>query len=102
MQPEFSDQDAAVALQRLLEVTAGSFEERAQLRHALESRIVIEQAKGILSERLRLTIEEAFEVLRSGARSTGTKIHVLAARVVAEPETPAEIVAALRRALERA
>ena len=92
--------EAEVALQRLLEVTAGSFEERAQLRHALESRILIEQAKGMLAERLRLGIGDAFTVLRFGARSTGTKLHVLAERVVTEPDTPAEILAALPRVVD--
>lgn len=98
---DYSEQDASVALQRLLEVTAGSFEERAQLQHALESRIVIEQAKGMLAERLRLSIDQAFEVLRGASRSSGTKIHAMAARVVSEPETPVEVVASLQRTLER-
>ena len=97
----FTDQDASVALQRLLEVTAGSFEERAQLQRALESRIVIEQAKGMLAERLRLSIDEAFEVLRRASRSSGTKIHAMAARVLNEPDTPVEVVVALRQTLEK-
>lgn len=88
----YSELDSQVALQRLLEVTGSSFEERAQLRHALASRIVIEQAKGVLSERLRLSIDEAFEVLRRAARSTGVKLHLLARRVVEERTTPAEVV----------
>ena len=101
MTSAFSEQDVHVALQRLLEVTAASYEERAQLQHALTSRIAIEQAKGILSERLRVSIDDAFTVLRSAARSSGTKIHVLAARVVEEPESPVEIVTAAARASQR-
>ncbi|MEV7190528.1 GAF and ANTAR domain-containing protein [Streptomyces sp. NPDC093510] len=43
--------------------------ERAQLRAALSSRIVIEQAKGILAERWHATPDEAFDALRQHARS---------------------------------
>ncbi len=68
----------------------------AQLKHALTSRIIIEQAKGVLAERLATTIDDAFQLLRGSAR-TRTKIHDLAARVVNEPETPAEISATIQR-----
>ena len=38
--------------------------ERAeQLQHALESRIVVEQAKGMLAERYSLTPDEAYELI---------------------------------------
>jgi hypothetical protein len=53
-----------------------------QLQTALESRVVIEQAKGVLAERLALSPDEAFEILRSSARSSGRKIHALAQDVV--------------------
>lgn len=66
--------------------------ERAiQLQTALESRVAIEQAKGMLAERLGITVDEAFELLRSAARKNGTKLHGLAEEVVRSPETPAEI-----------
>src|SRR4051812_39480908 len=39
------------AIRRLLAVTGASFERRAQLERALETRIAVEQAKGILAER---------------------------------------------------
>lgn len=64
--------------------------ENAQLRQALESRIVIEQAKGILLERCGLTVEGAFSLLRHAARSNRMNIHELAAKVISDPETPAE------------
>ena len=64
--------------------------ENSQLSQALESRIVIEQAKGILYERYGLTVEGAFSLLRHAARSNRMNIHELAAKVVAYPETPAE------------
>jgi hypothetical protein len=63
----------------------------AQLEQALSSRIVIEQAKGILAERYRLDMNRAFEVLRGAARSNRVRIHELAAAVVRSPRTPTAI-----------
>jgi hypothetical protein len=70
----------------------------AQLETALQSRIVIEQAKGILAERLAVTVDEAFEILRYAARSHRTKLHEVAVRVIKERQTPAPIVVAMARA----
>ena len=62
---------------------AQAWRERAeQLQAALDSRVVLEQAKGMLRERIGLPIESAFQLLRSGARGSGQKIHGLAAEVV--------------------
>jgi hypothetical protein len=69
--------------------------ENAQLREALSSRIVIEQAKGVLAERFRINLEEAFELLRGAARSNRMPIHVLAVAVTTGASTPAEIQARL-------
>jgi len=67
--------------------------ERAeQLQAALDSRVVIEQAKGMLRERIGLPIESAFQLLRSGARGSGQKLHGLATEVVASFATPEAIV----------
>jgi AmiR/NasT family two-component response regulator len=95
-------EDLRAALRRALAVVEVSFERRAQLEHALQSRIVIEQAKGILAERLRLTLPEAFEVLRRAARSNGLKAHVVAQAVTEEQETPEIVLEALRKHLSRA
>lgn len=62
-----------------------------QLERALESRIVIEQAKGVLGERYRLDVDEAFEVLRRAARSNRMRIHDLARTVIDSPRTPTPI-----------
>jgi transcriptional regulator with GAF, ATPase, and Fis domain len=40
-----------------------------QLKVALESRVVIEQAKGIIAEHKKISVDEAFEQIRSFARS---------------------------------
>ena len=41
----------------------------SQLEVALESRVVIEQAKGIVAERSHISVDEAFEQIRSFARA---------------------------------
>ncbi len=65
--------------------------ERDQLQTALDTRVVIEQAKGVLVERFRLSPNQAFEALRSAARSSRTALHGLAADVVAMRQTPPEL-----------
>jgi AmiR/NasT family two-component response regulator len=57
--------------------------ENDQLRTALRTRIVIEQAKGMLAERLGLEVDVAFERLRREARTRRMKLHAFAAAVVA-------------------
>ncbi|HZX54481.1 MAG TPA: GAF and ANTAR domain-containing protein [Ilumatobacteraceae bacterium] len=52
------------------------------LQTALNSRVRIEQAKGILAERAAITIDEAFERLRQYARRNGRKLTEVAAGVV--------------------
>jgi AmiR/NasT family two-component response regulator len=85
--------EAEVALVRLLGVTRAAVERSGQLQHALESRIVIEQAKGVLAERFDLDVDAAFELLRRGARSHRRRLRDLAAEVVASRDTPPEISA---------
>lgn len=53
-----------------------------QLQQALDSRVLIEQAKGIYAERAGTTLDQAFEQLRRGARSSGRTLRVVAAEVV--------------------
>jgi GAF domain-containing protein len=54
----------------------------SQLEHALASRVLIEQAKGILAERLRVDPAAAFARLRRYARLRGLGLTELARRVV--------------------
>jgi GAF domain-containing protein len=53
-----------------------------QLQHALNSRIVIEQAKGVLAERSNISMERAFDVLRRHARNHNLKLTDVALAVV--------------------
>jgi PAS domain S-box-containing protein len=87
------DLDAATQFARRLGVVMGVGQARAererlqkqtadQLQTALNTRIIIEQAKGIIAATRNVEIEEAFERLRAYARSHSTRIHEVATRVV--------------------
>ena len=71
-------------------------ERSIQLQKALESRVLLEQAKGILAERLGVDLEAAFEILRTAARSNGHNLHELAVEVVSSPSMPPMLAASLR------
>ena len=87
---------AAADVERLHALVEQLLVRNQQLEQALDSRVVIEQAKGVLAERLELDPERAFELLRRAARNNRVKIHDLAARVVGERDTPGEVTAVLR------
>jgi len=53
-----------------------------QLQTALDSRVIIEQAKGVLAERCRLDMAEAFNRMRALARSTNQRLNKIARGVV--------------------
>lgn len=86
-----SETDLRVA-QGLADVASiGLLQERAvresqmlaeQLQHALNSRVTIEQAKGILAVQGELSVGDAFEKLRSHARSTSTRASEVANRII--------------------
>ncbi len=77
--------------QAMAEVAAiGLIQERAlrersllaeQLQAALNSRVVIEQAKGMLAEYLTLTVDDAFTLLRTYARDHNRKLSDLASDI---------------------
>jgi GAF domain-containing protein len=56
-----------------------------QLQSALNSRIVIEQAKGAVAQTFGVTVEQAFEMLRRHARSHHLRLTDLAHTVVNSP-----------------
>ncbi|MEO5898626.1 MAG: GAF and ANTAR domain-containing protein [Ilumatobacteraceae bacterium] len=85
--------DADIALARALadvatialvqdQATRAAAVREAQLQHALDSRVVIEQAKGMIAERAQLDLDAAFGRLRSHARSNNAKLTDLARRIV--------------------
>ncbi|MCR3754332.1 GAF and ANTAR domain-containing protein [Lentzea californiensis] len=54
-----------------------------QLQGALQSRVLIEQAKGVLSERLQIGMGPAFEALRRHSRSHNQHLSTVAEAVIA-------------------
>jgi transcriptional regulator with GAF, ATPase, and Fis domain len=53
-----------------------------QLQAALESRIAIEQAKGIIAEHLAISVDDAFTLLRNRSRSQNLKLTETARNVI--------------------
>lgn len=79
-------QDQAV---RQSDVRAG------QLQHALDSRVAIEQAKGMLAERVNVDMDEAFRMLRGHARSSQSLLTTVAIQVVEGTLAIEEVAAAI-------
>jgi GAF domain-containing protein len=60
-----------------------------QLQNALDSRVIIEQAKGMLASNHRVSVDEAFERLRNHSRQNNVPLRVVAQAVVSlELEIP--------------
>jgi len=89
---EWSDEDIAVA--GVLADVATSYVVNAsklrqqeqlseQLQAALESRVVIEQAKGITAYKHAVTIEQAYQLMRRHARSNNASLRLVAEAIVA-------------------
>jgi hypothetical protein len=62
----------------------------ARLQGALNSRIVIEQAKGVLAERRRISADAAFALLRDHARNHNLRLAEVAREVASSPVAAAE------------
>jgi AmiR/NasT family two-component response regulator len=56
----------------------------AQLNNALNSRVIIEQAKGMICQSTRCDMDEAFNRLRAHARNHNVGLTDLATRLVAK------------------
>lgn len=90
--PGALDEDTVGLAQALVDVaTAGILHERTlrhrelvveQLQTTLDSRVLVEQAKGILAERLQITAADAFTLLCEHAHTTNQRLVDLAAAVV--------------------
>lgn len=93
---DFQDTDVTV-MQALADVASiALLQERAirrgevlseQLQGALNSRIVIEQAKGAVAQARGVSVDEAFASIRSYARSNNQRLTDVAHRIVADPAT---------------
>ena len=69
-----------------------------RLRTALISRVVVEQAKGYLRERLNVSVEDAFKLLRRYARTNSDHLTEVARRLITDPDGRQPILAALQNA----
>jgi hypothetical protein len=58
-----------------------------QLQAALNSRVIIEQAKGVIAERRQIDMEDSFKLLRTTARGTNRRLADLSRAVVDGSET---------------
>jgi GAF domain-containing protein len=88
---ELSSQEVHLTQALADAATIGILQERAvhqgsevaiQLQTALNSRIVVEQAKGIVSERLQVGMDEAFGLLRGYARSGRRRLSDVATALI--------------------
>jgi GAF domain-containing protein len=65
-----------------------------QLTHALNSRVMLEQAKGMVAERLNLDMEQSFATLRNHARNHNLRLSDVAQSVIDSSLTASELDAA--------
>lgn len=98
-----SDRDAKLA-QALADVAViGILQERSlrdvnfvneQLQLALDTRILVEQAKGVLAQMEKLDMDAAFTVLRAYSRANGISLRITAQNVINRSLDTADVVAA--------
>jgi GAF domain-containing protein len=65
------------------EAAARATDDLANMRRAMESRAVIEQAKGVLMERYKLTAEQAFTLLTHASQRANVKLRDIAEELTA-------------------
>jgi GAF domain-containing protein len=66
-----------------------------QLRSALTRRVLVEQAKGFLRESLDVSVEKAFQLLRTYARTHGEHLTEVARRLMTERQSRPALLAAM-------
>ncbi|MQA35045.1 GAF and ANTAR domain-containing protein [Modestobacter roseus] len=71
------------------EAASRAVEDAANMRRAMATRAVIEQAKGILMERHKITAEQAFTVLTHASQQRNVKLREIADELVATGELTA-------------
>ncbi|GAA3670971.1 GAF and ANTAR domain-containing protein [Lentzea roselyniae] len=93
---ELAQSFANVATISILQVRALRHSEMVteQLQNALNSRIVIEQAKGILAERLQIDVADAFSLMRNHARNSNQLLSDVAQQVVSRSPEITELMRA--------
>ncbi len=70
-----------------------------KLRAALTRRIVVDQAKGFLSQHLDVSVDDAFTLLRRYVRTHGDHLTELSRRLITDPGGRQTILAAMRQML---
>lgn len=68
-----------------------------RLRAALASRVVVEQAKGFLRERLGVSVEDAFTLLRRYAHASDEHMTVVSKELLSEPTRRATILTGMQQ-----
>jgi len=66
-----------------------------RLRAAIISRVVVEQAKGYLHERLDISLDDAFDLMRNHARIEGPHLTTLARTLMSDDEARPALVTAM-------
>jgi len=93
-QPDFDPQ-----LDSMVRVQAGRLRTKLAEYYNTEGatdRVVVEQAKGFLHERLDVSMEDTFRLLRRYAHSSDQHLTDVARRLITQPDKRAPIIAAIR------